>query len=465
MTLNSTGLGIGASPTNVLTVRAAQDTGIELNSAASNASRLITAYDPANTRWYINSTFSGSGTTLPLTFLVGNTERVRIDTSGNVGIGGSPSDLLTVSGANKSIRITNKTAYNGSVSAYLGFDGYYNSSNETAWFARVVSGKENATNNNVNGYIAFQTNGTADGLAERVRIDSSGNVGIGVTPSAWGGGYKALQLGSSGTSFWGGVNFSEYNQNAYFDGTNMRYINAFAASKYYQANGAHSWHTAQAWSGSGSSVLTYTQLMTLDASGNLVLGGSSAGASLHVIRNSGSGVLTSAPSIIASNIASSASPYAFSFVGAWSLNETLKAELFADGSGTVTGGVGGALFTRTNHPLYIGTNNTTRLTISSAGAATFTGDVTINGTGYVKNGTANTSQIARTYNATLSATSNTEFTVNHNLGTRSVMVQVRQVASPYATVITDVERTDSDNVKIKFASSVTGSDYNVVVLG
>ena len=87
MTLNSTGLGVGGSPSNVLTVRAAQDTGVELNSAASNSSRLITAYDPANTRWYINSTFSGSGTTLPIAFLVANTERMRIDTSGNLLVG------------------------------------------------------------------------------------------------------------------------------------------------------------------------------------------------------------------------------------------------------------------------------------------------------------------------------------------------------------------------------------------
>lgn len=104
---------------------------------------------------------------------------------------------------------------------------------------------------------------------ERLRIDASGNLGLGVTPSAWGGGYKAIQMGSGGTSFWGGSNFSEYDQNAYWDGSTMRYVAAFAASKYYQANGAHSWHTAP--SGTAGNAIAWNQVMVLDASGNLGL--------------------------------------------------------------------------------------------------------------------------------------------------------------------------------------------------
>jgi hypothetical protein len=82
-TNNRVGIGT-ASPNNTLTVRGAQDAGIEVNSADSNSSRLIFAYDPANTRWYINSTLSGSGTTLPLTFLIQNTEALRLNTTGNL---------------------------------------------------------------------------------------------------------------------------------------------------------------------------------------------------------------------------------------------------------------------------------------------------------------------------------------------------------------------------------------------
>ena len=76
-------VGIGtASPNNTLTVRGSQDAGIEINSADSNMSRIITAYDPANTRFYINSTNSGSGTVLPLDFLIGNAAQYRIAASG-----------------------------------------------------------------------------------------------------------------------------------------------------------------------------------------------------------------------------------------------------------------------------------------------------------------------------------------------------------------------------------------------
>ena len=78
-------VGIGTvSPNNTLTVRGSQDAGIEINSADSNMSRLIFAYDPANTRWYINSTLSGSGTTLPLAFLIQNSEVARFNTTGNL---------------------------------------------------------------------------------------------------------------------------------------------------------------------------------------------------------------------------------------------------------------------------------------------------------------------------------------------------------------------------------------------
>ena len=100
------------------------------------------------------------------------------------------------------------------------------------------------------------------------RIDSSGRFGIGVTPSAWGSGYKVLQIGNagfmnSGASTW-------FYNNSYFDGTNNIYTTTAAATRYVQASGAHNWDIAA--SGTAGTSISFTQAMTLDASGNLGIG-------------------------------------------------------------------------------------------------------------------------------------------------------------------------------------------------
>jgi hypothetical protein len=62
--------------------------------------------------------------------------------------------------------------------------------------------------------------------------------------------------------------------------------------------------------------------------------------------------------------------------------------------------------------------------------------------------------------------STTSFTITHNLGTRDVQVQVSDAASPYDTVETDVERTNTNAVAVKFASApTTGTNYRVTIVG
>jgi hypothetical protein len=59
----------------------------------------------------------------------------------------------------------------------------------------------------------------------------------------------------------------------------------------------------------------------------------------------------------------------------------------------------------------------------------------------------------------------TSFTVTHSLNTRDVIVQVREVAAPYAVVIADVATTTADTVTVAFATAPSSNQYRVTVIG
>jgi len=97
------------------------------------------------------------------------------------------------------------------------------------------------------------------------------NLGVGVTPSAWGGSFKALQVGL-GTSLYNNTNGNGtfLGSNFYWNGSNNIYINSDYATAYSQNLGVHAWYTAP--SGTAGNTITFTQAMTLDASGQLGIG-------------------------------------------------------------------------------------------------------------------------------------------------------------------------------------------------
>jgi hypothetical protein len=122
--------------------------------------------------------------------------------------------------------------------------------------------------------LVFATNDT-----ERMRLDASGNLGLGVTPSAWASG-RAFEIGSGGNGIWSGSGYTSLLQNTAFTSGAYRYVTSVAPTRYTQVSGAHNWFTAP--SGTAGNAITFTQAMTLDASGNLILGDTSTAFKLDV---------------------------------------------------------------------------------------------------------------------------------------------------------------------------------------
>jgi hypothetical protein len=126
--------------------------------------------------------------------------------------------------------------------------------------------------------------------AERMRLDSSGNLGLGVAPSAWAS-YKAFQFGpevADGAIASAG-NDTNYATNCYFNSGWKYQSTGYAPVRYVQTSGVHQWYTAP--SGTAGYPITFTQALTLDAGGNLLCGttslGTTFGATEGVIKQTG----------------------------------------------------------------------------------------------------------------------------------------------------------------------------------
>jgi hypothetical protein len=115
------------------------------------------------------------------------------------------------------------------------------------------------------GNLLFST-----GATERARIDSAGNFGIGVIPSAWASSVRAEEMrtharwnynsGSDSVAYWTVNAFLNSANNAIYKAT-------AAASQYTQIGGAHVWERAV--SGTAGNTVTWLESARIDSNGNI----------------------------------------------------------------------------------------------------------------------------------------------------------------------------------------------------
>jgi hypothetical protein len=235
------------------------------------------------------------------------------------------------------------------------------------------------TTADTSGVLNIQTAGTT-----AITVDTSQNVGVGVTPSAWGTSNKAIDVASYVSfGYRSATNGTVISNNSYLtSGDVWTYKNTAAASAYQQIGGVHYWSVAA--SGTAGTTVTgfNSAAMALDASGRLGLGTTSPTTPLQIQTAAATGV---------NSIFCTGSTTAYNF---WTIsNTTGQARIGVDSSS------GGALATNsTAYSTVVGSSSATSLHLISNGTV----QATIDTSGNLLVGTTSTSYSEK-FNSTQSA--------------------------------------------------------------
>jgi hypothetical protein len=96
---------------------------------------------------------------------------------------------------------------------------------------------------------------------------------LGVTPSAWGGFGKTMEFNNAGCYVGNsGATSMQVGANNYFNGSNYIYSTSNVATRYAQSSGQHLWFISTDPTPTAGNPISFTQAMTLDASGRLLVG-------------------------------------------------------------------------------------------------------------------------------------------------------------------------------------------------
>jgi hypothetical protein len=112
-------------------------------------------------------------------------------------------------------------------------------------------------------------------------LTNTGNLGLGVTPSAWSA-FKAFEIASAGNSVWSAGSNDIRVASNYVYNSGPKYVANGLAAMYEQGAGVHYWYTAPNNTSGANQPISFTQAMTLDASSNLFVGGTTGSSRLNL---------------------------------------------------------------------------------------------------------------------------------------------------------------------------------------
>jgi hypothetical protein len=283
-------VGVGtSSPVYKLVVSNGGASGIEFGPAFSGTSNLIQSYNRSGSA-YVDTFYDASNHA----FNISGTEGMRLTSTG-LGIGtsspGYKLDVLGLSNFSKTKSGTGVESYD-LINLRLNGTNAIGDSSNIVWYSSGIktagiSGICGA-DNIAYGSIAFSVRRfTTDTYDEAMRIDNRGNLGLGVTPSAWGSGWNSYANKLYGDYYSNNGGFVGLSANAYYDGTNWIYKNTTNANRFESTLDSFRWYTAP--SGTAGNAITFTQAMTLDTSGNLLVGTTSQILSTKISLQTGGG--------------------------------------------------------------------------------------------------------------------------------------------------------------------------------
>jgi hypothetical protein len=265
-----------------------------------------------------------------------------VSAAGDVGIGtNTPSNKLTV---NSGAATTTAQFTSTGSSVFLGM---------TNSGASAFIGADSA------GSFIVQTPGSS--YSTKLTVDASGNLGLGVTPSLWASGNKFMDVNDSAAYGAFGNTDAMMVANAYWNGSSWVRKTANNAFRFVMetinTSPSISWGVAA--NGAQGSTFTFTQAMTLDASGNL-------------------GVGTTSPDIFGRfhgrivGIAATSGNAFIEVAGASGASGGLEFGAGTTRHGTLSGSATEVqLATNTNIPLLFATNGPERARITSGGNLNF----------------------------------------------------------------------------------------------